>query len=205
MKKALIIFIRNPIAGEVKTRLANTMGPEKALLIYKILLQHTCEITEQLDCDKFVYYADFINENDSWQNDNFHKRLQHGADLGERMSNAFNQLFNEGYERLLIIGSDCLELESKLISHAFDVLDETDIVVGPSADGGYYLLGMKPPLLSFLFENKSWSTGSVLTETIKDLTTSGIRFELLVTLNDIDEEKDVPQYLLEQINLDAES
>ena len=200
MKQALIIFIRNPIEGQVKTRLAKTMGKEKALLIYQILLQHTCDITRQLICDKFLYYADFINENDDWENETYNKRLQHGADLGQRMLNAFIELFEKGYERVLIIGSDCLELDSTMISQAFNVLDEKDIVIGPSSDGGYYLLGMNAPPRALLFENKNWSTDNVLKDTTKDLADAGLSFELLTELSDIDEEKDLPASLLQGIH-----
>src|SRR6188768_3107794 len=111
IKTALIIFIKNPETAKLKTGLQKTIGAEKALQAYKFLLQHTHDITMELDCDKFLYYSDYIDEHDGWKHETFHKRLQHDGELGERMSKAFIELFEEGYQRLLIIGSDCLELK----------------------------------------------------------------------------------------------
>jgi len=201
MKTGLIIFIRNPEIGKVKTRLAKTIGTEKALQVYKFLLQHTHDITVGLDCDKFLYYSDYLDELDGWKHDTFHKKLQHDGELGERMSKAFTDLFDEGYQRLLIIGSDCLELESELIRSAFGILEKKEVVIGPSADGGYYLLGMRRANLPLLFQNKAWGSSSVLAETLNDLVTSNCNFELLKVLNDVDEEKDLPNSLIRQMNL----
>lgn len=198
MRTGLIIFIRNPIAGRVKTRLAKTLGNEKALDIYNLLLTHTRSITKHLSCDKFLYYSDHATANDVWENDIFHKRVQPAGELGVKMSGAFRELFEEGYDRLLIIGSDCIELDEATINSAFDILNEQDVVIGPSSDGGYYLLGMKR-FLPFVFLNKQWSSSSVLEDTIRDLVDFNIGFEKLPLLNDIDEEKDLPPFLAQQL------
>ena len=95
MKKALIIFVRNPELGKVKTRLAKSVGDEKALEIYKDLLRHTHEITLDVACDKFIFYADAINTTDIWENNLFNKELQIGNDLGQKMNNAFLKLFQK--------------------------------------------------------------------------------------------------------------
>ena len=87
MKNALIIFVRNPVLGKVKTRLAASIGEEKALLIYVHLLKHTKEITQNITATKFVFYADHINEDDIWNG--YEKRSQQGYNLGDRMKNAF--------------------------------------------------------------------------------------------------------------------
>ncbi len=194
MRKGLIIFIRNPIIGKVKTRLAKTTGDEKALQIYTRLLEHTHNITKDIDCDKFVFYADFINSNDLWENDIFNKRMQADGDLGEKMSGAFNELFNERYNQLMIIGSDCIELDATIIESAFDILTKKDAVVGPSKDGGYYLLGMSS-FFPDLFINKQWSSSTVLIDTLRNFSAGNISFESLQELIDIDEEKDLPPYL----------
>jgi uncharacterized protein len=195
MKSGIIIFIRNPIAGKVKTRIAKTMGDEKALIIYNQLLAHTHGITRDLSCDKFIYYSDCTEQNDNWENDLFQKKVQQPGDLGERMSGAFLELFKEGYEKLLIIGSDCIELNEVIINNAFDILNNYEVVIGPSSDGGYYLLGMGS-YFPGLFLNKKWSSSSVLSDTLKDLSASGTTVATLVTLNDIDEEKDLPDAFL---------
>ena len=200
VKEAIIIFVRNPVLGKVKTRLAKTMGNGKALLIYQLLLEHTRQVTGNLHCDKFVYYSDYIDENDDWNNVLYKKKLQSGGDLGERMANAFKQLFASGYQRLIIIGSDCLDLTSDLINEAFNRLKEADVVFGPSTDGGYYLLGLKVPYPPELFENKNWSTDTVLSDSLKTLEASGTSYQLLIPLNDIDEESDLPASLLKRVN-----
>jgi rSAM/selenodomain-associated transferase 1 len=193
MKKAIIIFVRNPELGKVKTRLAKDLGEEKALEVYIELLQHTHDVATKVDCDKFVYYADSINENDLWENDLFQKGLQAGEVLGDRMMLAFIELFQLEYSKLLIIGSDCPELTNFIIDDAFEMLDINDVVVGPSLDGGYYLLGLKK-LIPELFTNKQWSTHTVLADTIKDMVRLQKICFFLPELSDIDTLDDLKKY-----------
>lgn len=187
-KKALIIFTRNPELGKVKTRLAKTVGDESALNIYKFLLNHTVEITEKINVDKYVFYSETIQRNDIWDTDIFRKKLQTGNDLGERMNNAFSEIFGMGYEKAIIIGSDMFDLEKKDLETAFEALQTNHYVIGPATDGGYYLLGMKK-LNSELFQNKNWGTDSVLKETLKNLKDE--KFVLLEERNDIDYFEDI--------------
>lgn len=189
MKKAIIIFVRNPQLGKVKTRLATTLGDEKALNIYKELLNHTKEITSQTTADKHVFYFDKIEEKDLWNAPGFFKCLQCNDELGGKMKNAFKELFNMGYEKVAIIGSDCFELTTAIIEEAFALLKNKDVVIGPAKDGGYYLLGMKK-LIEPVFENKQWSTESVFNETINDLTENSFSFASLPALTDVDTEED---------------
>lgn len=190
-KKALIIFTRNPELGQCKTRLAKTIGDEAALKIYKFLLKHTAKVSEAVKADKYVYYSEIIKKNDLWNEDVFRKKLQFGTDLGERMENAFSELFGLGYEKVMIIGSDLLDLTQYHIDHAFEQLQGHDIVIGPSKDGGYYLLGMKK-LQANIFKNKAWSTETVLEDTLRDLQNNNV--VLLKELNDIDTFEDLKQY-----------
>lgn len=189
MPDALIIFVRNPELGKVKTRLAKTVGDNKALDIYKQLLQHTLDITINLAIDKYVFYADEIPGNDMWKNDRYCRLLQKNEGLGEKMLHAFQLIFNKQYEKVIIIGSDCIELTQEIISNAFDSLDDHDVVIGPANDGGYYLLGMKK-VHEILFINKQWSTDNVFDETVKDLKHLRLRFHKLPQLIDIDTEED---------------
>jgi rSAM/selenodomain-associated transferase 1 len=188
MKKALIIFVRNPLLGKVKTRLAATIGDEKTLMLYNHLLQHTHAITENLPVTKFVYYADYINEDDLWNS--FEKRLQQGNDLGERMKNAFAELFDAGFKHICIIGSDCYELNSDILNDAFEKLKTKDVVAGPVTDGGYYILGMKKQVTDF-FINKEWSTDTVFSDTLKDSAALNLTQHQLPMLRDIDTEADL--------------
>lgn len=189
LNRALIIFVRQPVPGKVKTRLAKTTGDEKALEIYRDLLAHTRSITKALDCDKYVFYADGIAENDLWENDLYRKHLQTGNDLGERMLRAFKMLFEQGYTSLCIIGSDCFELTANIIGQAFDFLKEAEVVIGPSNDGGYYLLGLTR-LQPALFTHIDWSTPQVLHQTVNKCHAGGLAYLLLPALDDIDEEGD---------------
>ena len=191
--KALILFTKNPELGKVKTRLAKTLGNEKALEIYIKSLIHTKGIVENLNVDKFVFYSDAIIDEDIWEHSKFNKKVQIGSDLGIRMQNAFSELFQLNYQSVCIIGSDCYELNSEIIEDAFKKLEENDTVIGPTFDGGYYLLGMNK-LISELFENKKWSTETVYSDTIKDFKNLSLTYSNTNKLNDIDEEKDVPQH-----------
>lgn len=191
MERAIIIFVRNPEAGKVKTRLAATVGNEAALFIYKKLLTHTLEITETMAADKFIFYADEVATNDIWQRPGFFKSKQASGDLGHRMCSAFIEVLSKGYHSVCIIGSDCYELSTVIIEQAFDLLRVNDVVIGPAKDGGYYLLGMKE-LYPKLFEEKIWSTGTVYDDTVSTIHQSGLAYKSLETLTDIDEEKDLP-------------
>lgn len=191
-EKAIILFVRNPILGEVKTRLAATIGKENALEIYKKLLDHTRSITTDLPCDKFVFYADYINEQDIWKNEIYNKRIQDGEDLGERMTGAFQSLLGSGYKEVLIIGSDCYELSQQHLEEAFEMLQRTDVVIGPATDGGYYLLGLKEPTPE-LFTDMAWSKAGVFSETLSRLQNLNRNYLLLPVRNDIDEVEDLQE------------
>jgi rSAM/selenodomain-associated transferase 1 len=188
---AIIIFVRNPERGKVKTRLAATIGDEAALRIYKRLLQHTHTITSPLGCDKFVYYAGTVEEGDLWTV-GCRKRVQQGDDLGEKMKAAFAQLFDLGYSRVCIVGSDCPELTTGIIERAFNELHAHDVVIGPAMDGGYYLLGMKEGLKN-VFDGVEWSTAKVLDQTKGKMRKAGYSYSLLPLLRDVDTADDLPE------------
>lgn len=142
-REALIIFIKNAVPGKTKTRLAQSIGDDNALAVYRILLEHTHRITSGLTCATFVFYSDAIMPQDCWQQSGCRQCLQQGNDLGERMRNAFQSVFEQQYQKVVIIGSDCYELTSEILQQAFIKLNTTDVVIGPAKDGGYYLLGIK--------------------------------------------------------------
>jgi len=187
-KNLLLIFTRNPELGKCKTRLAATVGDETALDIYKFLLQRTASITKDLRVVKEVYYSMAIWKNDVWDNQAYTKKLQQGEDLGERMGNAFRSGFESGFEKIIIIGSDMYDLNTADLKNAFKILNDSDYVVGPAQDGGYYLLGMKV-FDENLFKAKLWGTETVLQHTLNDLKNKKV--ELLETKNDIDVYEDI--------------
>ncbi|MGY3051938.1 rSAM/selenodomain-associated transferase 1 [Pedobacter sp. UYEF25] len=187
---ALIIFVRHPELGKVKTRLAASIGDEKALVIYQKLLRHTFTVTKPLTAAKFVFYAETIQKMDLWNEQGYWKCKQKGRDLGERMKHAFSFLFDQGFKRVIIIGSDCYLLTSRTILDAFEMLSTHQMVIGPAEDGGYYLLGMTK-LYPEVFENKIWSTDQIAAQTIQDARKMGVKFSLLTTLSDVDEFDDL--------------
>lgn len=186
----LMIFAKNPEIGKVKTRLAKTIGDEKALMIYLKLLEHTYAIADKVFADKAVFYSEKVQEFDILDYYKFPKFLQKGKELGERMDRAFGQAFGQHYEKVVIIGSDCYELTPEIIEDALAALDNHNVVVGPAKDGGYYLLGMDRHY-SHLFRNKVWSTEDVLLDTLLDLKKLKLSYTLLPTLTDVDEEEDL--------------
>ena len=185
MENALIIFVRNLEKGKVKKRLAKSIGDDKSLEVYKYLLQCTKDLTVSCKYNLFVFYSHYIHIADVFDDHVFSKHLQEGNDLGERMKNAFKKVFDLGCKNVCIIGSDCYELETELLEQAFKKLHQCDVVIGPSADGGYYLLGMKKLYTDF-FVNKDWGTSSVLNDTFDTINTLGLTFNELPVLNDID-------------------
>lgn len=187
-KSLILIFTRNPELGKVKTRLAASIGDQNALEIYVQLLEHTKKVALETPYDKQVLYSEAINTNDMWEAASFQKKLQVGEDLGDRMYNAFQGGFNAGYEKIVIIGSDLIALESSDISTAISKLDDNDIVIGPAEDGGYYLLGMKK-VPENIFTNKEWGTDTVLADTLLDIT--NLKYHLLKEKNDIDTYEDI--------------
>jgi rSAM/selenodomain-associated transferase 1 len=192
-RKLLLIFVKNPQLGKVKTRLARTVGDKKALEVYLQLLNHTVYITKDVQVDKAVFYADFIDWADIWPNELYQKQLQQGHDLGQRMQQAFEWAFRQSYAQIVITGSDCPQLTTAIIQQAYEALRTHQVVIGPAADGGYYLLGMNS-LIPDLFADKKWSSPTVLSSTLADLHRLQIPYFTLPTLHDIDQEEDL--YLL---------
>ncbi|TAN13714.1 MAG: glycosyltransferase [Chitinophagaceae bacterium] len=206
-KNALIIFVKNPIKGKVKTRLAKTIGDDKALEVYQLLLKQTRKITGELECDKFVFYDRFVPKRDIWDVPGYCKYVQQGDDLGERMEQAFETIFGLGYKKVVIIGSDCYELEPADIKIAFELLSErttsekgTSVVIGPANDGGYYLLGLLQ-ILSEIFGGIQWSAPEVLKDTLHKLGELNKSYALLPELTDIDTASDLPDEIIKKVGL----
>lgn len=190
-KPRLIIFYRNPVWGKVKTRLARDVGNEKALRIYHKLAEHTQRATETFKGERFVYYSERIEAADVWPEGTYHKAVQRGDGLGERMHCAFEDAFTDGCEQVCIIGTDCLDMTSEIIDVAFQSLAHNDVVIGPAQDGGYYLLGLKQ-LHSAFFKDKIWGSDTVFDATMDDVTALHLSCGVLPVLRDIDREEDLP-------------
>lgn len=186
-KRALIVFVKAPIQGEVKTRIAKSTSEAIATEIYKSLLDYTFSVCEKLDeLDVFIFSNKPFKHNQVY---NLH--LQKGRDLGDKMHNAFEEISNRGYKKLVLIGSDCLEMNDRTILSAFDALDRFDVVVNPVEDGGYCLLGLNQPNGN-LFSGVNWSTSLVHQQTIQKVQSERLTFVELPVKRDVDYWEDLP-------------
>ncbi|GAB3001467.1 TIGR04282 family arsenosugar biosynthesis glycosyltransferase [uncultured Cyclobacterium sp.] len=198
MKKAIIVFQKFPSPGKVKTRLAATIGNEKAVYIYSYLLNYTHKILSSIKADVLIFHEGQIDKQ-QYAEDNYSFYPQCGKDLGQKMSNAFDQTFEQGYDQIIIIGTDCLELRSRHIEEAFACLKNNDLILGPAEDGGYYLIGLNKND-GQLFENIVWSSDSVFANTMAIATEKQLKVHLLECLNDIDEYSDLNDQLIALIS-----
>lgn len=187
-KKLLIVFVKNSQLGHVKTRLAKTIGEQAAFEVYQELVAITEEQTSLVEeVDVHIYFSKEIVE-EQWPE--HLKFVQEGSDLGARMQNAFQYGFDLGYTQIIGVGSDLPDLSAELMKEGLDSLENSTTVFGPAEDGGYYLIGMNQ-MVNCVFENKEWSTESLLSSTLKELTQKDISHSTLKTLNDIDNLEDL--------------
>lgn len=193
-KNAIIIFAKYPKHGNVKTRLAKTLGENVATKFYISCASHVFKESLKLRraVVPFLFYPDQEKSDElkKWAGGKFIYKIQIGTDLGQRMSNAFAEVFKNNFEKVLIIGTDIPDISSTLINQAFFELEKNDIVVGPSTDGGYYLLGIKK-FHPDLFNNIPWSSEEVLNKTLNIINQQDLKFSLLPKLMDIDTEEDL--------------
>ena len=188
--RLIIVFVKNPRLGSVKTRLAKTVGSRRALEVYDHLLALTAAAAGDVKASRKVWYSDAASQNDHFDDNLFEKDVQQGEDLGERMLHAVTSGFNAGYEKVVVIGSDCPDVNGELLEKAFTSLNEKDVVIGPSQDGGYYLIGFAA-FHPDVFRNIAWSTPDVYSSTLNILMKKGLSVAVLEVLNDIDTEEDL--------------
>jgi len=155
-------------------------------------MAHTRSVALTAQADRYLFYDKSIIEEDNWPTDKFNKDLQFQGDLGERMSHAFRKVL-ANCDKAVIIGSDCPEIYPELIESAFDKLDFADAVVGPTLDGGYYLLGMKKHH-SELFIDIPWSTEDVFPNTISRLREANLLYTVMDKLSDMDNINDLKKF-----------
>lgn len=197
-KALLIIFVKNIKLGKIKTRLAKTIGNEGAFQVYKHLVEITENATEKLNVEKHIYFSDVIIE-EKWPKTS--KFTQKGVDLGQKMQNAFENGFIDGFEKVILIGSDLPDISPEIIEKGFKALNGNEVVFGPAEDGGYYLVGMTKKH-SAIFTDKQWSTSTLLAATLAGLKENKIGFSLLETLNDIDTFEDLKKSSLNKNFID---
>jgi len=186
--RTLIVFLKHPEAGRVKTRLAPALGVEIAAALYRVLCEEALRATAPRpgEYERLVFFAppEAAESVRAWL-PGVPLLPQLGGDLGARMGAAFARAFDRGAERVAIVGTDSPAVSRATVSDALDALDEADVVVGPAEDGGYYLLALGQPRAE-LFEGVAWSTPAVLDETLARAATGGLRVRQLARLRDID-------------------
>jgi len=188
-EKRLIVFAKSPRSPDVKSRLAPLLTPKEREQLQKALIQDTLSLITPLPIKRALACTPS-------REDPFFLRCQkkydlllfdqEGSNLGERMKNAFHWGFSQGAGQVILIGSDAPTLPAYLIQDGFDHLEKTAVVLGPATDGGYYLIGAKPPLPD-IFRDMHWGTETVLSETIRRLPD----FYLLDPWYDIDRPEDL--------------
>ena len=195
MRRAILLFVKYPEPGRVKTRLAATVGADAAAQIYRRLV---AAVLAGLPCAEELVVAfdppEKRAEIVAWLGASPAGRRavflpQAAGDLGARLERAFAETFALGFENVAVIGSDCIELTPATFAATWQALGSHDAVLGPSTDGGYYLLALREPCAA-LFRDIAWSTDAVRAETLARAHAAGLRVQELAALPDIDTEAD---------------
>ena len=189
------IFVKQPVPGRVKTRLADDLGPEKAARLYAAFIADIATRFRTLADRRFLCYApddpqaeDYFSE---ISREHYQLWLQPEISLGERMAAFFEYAFSLGAKRVVVIGSDSPTLPEEMVNRAFSLLDEHDCVLGPATDGGYYLVGQQSPG-SPIFAFIEWSRAGVLHQTAERIAACHARLALLSPWYDVDTLNDLP-------------
>ena len=198
MKTCVIVFAKNPIPNAVKTRLIPTLSPEQAATLYTAFLTDWCETLAELpDVDLVIAYTPAEAQSDlqALIGDDAIYIPQIEAGLGERLTSATEWAAEHGYTKILLVGSDSPTLPISYISQALTLLDSRNIVIGPSTDGGYYLIGFSVETLAttvpHVFEEIAWSTAEVFQQTVTRIHAAEATLGLLPPWYDIDRAEDL--------------
>ena len=199
MKTCVIVFAKNPIPNTVKTRLIPPLSPEQAATLYAAFLTDWCEaLAETFGCrpsSSRIPPADAQPDLQALIGDDAIYIPQVGTDLGERLTSATQWAAEHGWTKILLVGSDSPTLPISYISQALTLLDSRNIVIGPSTDGGYYLIGFSVETLATtipqVFEDIAWSTAEVFQQTVVRIHAAAATFELLPPWYDIDRAEDL--------------
>ena len=195
MKNLLIVFVKYPEPGRVKTRLAAGIGDTAAADVYRSLVALTMErIAPSVPqvYDRIVYAdpARSLERYRNWLTGAEGFAVQTGDSLGERMRTAFLDSFACGYRKVCLIGSDCPDVSATLIEEAFSLLDGCDAVLGPACDGGYYLVALTRDIEQ-IFTGIDWGTDRVMQQTLARLDTARVSRRMLPRLRDVDRAEDL--------------
>lgn len=191
--QTIALFLKPPVPGRVKTRLATDIGDEAACLLYYKLVSHVIDAVFTSTTPLAICHDG--NQDDlpaSWIAPAWRCLQQQGDDLGQRMAAAFSRLFTDGCQQVVLIGSDIPGIDHTYLQQAFQQLASHDLVIGPAVDGGYCLIGFNRPSFDpSLFEQIPWSTGQVLQLTLSAAERAGLSVALLPPLRDLDTLEDL--------------
>lgn len=192
----LHVYTRYPEPGKTKTRLIPALGEKGAARLSRRMTQHALATVERF-AEKRTMEVFVLHEGGSdeqmkrWLETRWNLRPQQGDGLGERLIHSFDQAFGEGADSVVTIGTDCPELSTGILVSAFDALVDSDLVIGPARDGGYYLIGLRRPAPK-LFQGISWGTADVLGQTFNRVKKLGLRMAVLPSRSDVDRVEDLP-------------
>lgn len=186
----LILFVKAPRPGRVKTRLAREIGAQAACDAYRRMVDILLPRLDRIESVELRFAPDdAAPELEPWARPGWHLRPQGDGDLGDRLARAFDESFDAGRSRVAVIGSDCPWIEESDIADAWDALRSHDVAIGPAEDGGYWLIGLAAPNRA-LFRDIPWSTDQVYTTTMRRIEASGASVRPLRTLSDVDSAAD---------------
>jgi uncharacterized protein len=189
----LIIFVKLPVNGNVKTRLAKTIGTEAATALYRCFASDTFAAARRTGYPLLVFFYPPEAHEDAaqWLGKDVTCLPQRGIDLGERMLGAFQEAFSR-CSRAVLVGSDCPDLPDIILEEAFGCLKSCDAVIGPAVDGGYYLIGFSSlNMPEELFKDIEWGSSGVFETTVAVMRKHRLNVHILPTWNDIDEYHDL--------------
>ena len=189
---AIVIFLRAPLPGRVKTRLAASIGADNAAAVYRRLTDLTLAAVAMTDASVYLSY-DSPLPGLSDRSPRFIYLHQHPGNLGERMLHALADA-QAKHGRVILIGSDCPEISGEILQDALRQLRSADVVIGPATDGGYYLIGISGPPDPRLFTDIPWSTERVFSLTRERCAQAGLHVALVPMLSDVDTLQDLLRY-----------
>jgi len=200
-RECLILFTRYPEPGTTKTRLIPHLGPGGAADLQRQMTAHIVAQALPLKESRKLKVEVRYDGGDerrmrAWLGDALTYRPQGTGDIGRRMARAFRDARDRGDRSIVVIGADIPEMTTTLMNRAFETIQNDTIVLGPAADGGYYLIGLPSRVIARqvpdLFSDMAWGTATVLPETCRRLQRKGFDYTLLETLNDVDRPADLP-------------
>ena len=186
LMNAVALFLKAPVLGTVKTRLAKSLGEASALLAYRRMVEFLLGRIGKNGSIHIHYAAESLDPMMVWLGKDYRYIAQLGDGLGARLTNGMETEFANGANKLIFLGGDCPFVDQETIEKSFIALDSNDVVIGPAVDGGYYLIGMNQNRPE-LFEGIHWGSETVFAETVKICRSKGLSHWILPEMSDVDD------------------